>query len=99
MLQVRWTPVLRLEELPPSPRSISRMRTFGEAVSGLADVEAALMAFVTRAAEKLRRHDLAASAVAIILSTGSFYHRGSPAVERTRVVTLPAPTNATQVLG
>src|SRR5258708_5591941 len=53
--ELRGFPIFSIEQVPPSPKSISRMRTLGEAVTTLADLQEVLPSFVTRAAEKLRR--------------------------------------------
>ena len=95
--ELRGYSVLPLEYAPPSPKSISRMRTFGEPITQLQDLQEALTTFLTRAAEKLRRHRLAASALTVFLSTGTF-HRPDMVREYARVCALPAPTSSTCLL-
>lgn len=60
-------------ELNPPPRySITSSRSFGQSVYQLKDVREAVAAFLSKAAEKLRRYKLAAHSITVFISTSRF---------------------------
>lgn len=72
VLELRGTSCLPLESVPPPKRSIACTRSFGQAVENYEVLREAVLFFLTRAAEKLRKHDLAANAVTVFIGTDKF---------------------------
>lgn len=58
--ELRGIPCLPLEEAPPSRQSVTVSRSFGEPVRSLEPLRTAVANFAAQAAERLRRHNLAA---------------------------------------
>jgi DNA polymerase V len=58
--ELRGIPCLPLEEAPPSRQSVTVSRSFGEPVRSLEPLRTAVANFAAQAAERLRRHGLAA---------------------------------------
>jgi DNA polymerase V len=96
VLELRGISCLELETCPPSRKSVTCSRTFGVVVERLSEVREALAVYVTRAAEKLRREGLAASAVTVSIHTDSFA-RG-PQYHPSATRTLAYPTDSTNEL-
>ncbi|MDQ4121963.1 MAG: Y-family DNA polymerase [Acidobacteriota bacterium] len=64
-------------ELNPPPRySITCSRSFGETVKDFRDLREAVAVFLTKAAEKLRHHQLAAQSITVLISTSRFVPEG-----------------------
>jgi DNA polymerase V len=72
VLELRGTSCLPLELVPPPKRSITCSRSFGQAIKNYEIVREAVLFFLTRAAEKLRKQNLAANAVTVFISTDRF---------------------------
>lgn len=72
VLELRGVSCLPLELVPPVKKSITCSRSFGQAVENYETVREAVTFFLTRAAEKLRKHDLAANAVTVFIGTDRF---------------------------
>ncbi|NKI91617.1 DNA polymerase V [Hymenobacter sp. 1B] len=80
-------------------QSISCSRTFGQPLSAFADVLAAVTAFLSRAAEKLRRQDDMAHVLTVYISKNRFATNVLPPFSRSATLTLPiGPTADTRVL-
>ncbi|TXN40619.1 hypothetical protein FV232_05505 [Methylobacterium sp. WL30] len=62
-------PCLDLERDSPDRKIICTLRSFGRAVEGFDKLAEALTAYVSRAAEKMRRQGLATPAVIVMLNT------------------------------
>ncbi|MGI9056935.1 MAG: Y-family DNA polymerase [Pyrinomonadaceae bacterium] len=75
ILELRGVSCLPLELVPPPKKSITCSRSFGQAVENYEIVREAVAFFLTRAAEKLRKHDLAANAVTVFIGTDRFNPR------------------------
>ena len=73
VLELRGVPCLPLDLNPPPRRSITVSRSFGQTVTELKHLREAVAVFLTRAAEKLRNHGLAAQAVTVFISTNRFH--------------------------
>lgn len=71
VLELRGVPCLPPEANPPR-RSITCSRSFGERITELKRLREAVALFLARAAEKLRRHNLAAHAVTVFAATNRF---------------------------
>ncbi|GAA4363006.1 Y-family DNA polymerase [Hymenobacter saemangeumensis] len=78
-------------------QSIACTRTFGRPLSQFEDVLAAVAAFASRAAEKLRRQESAASVLTVFLSQNRFGTTPPPHT-RSAQVTLPVATSDTTEL-
>jgi DNA polymerase V len=88
---------LPLEVVPPAKKSVTVSRSFGRTIESLSELREAVALFTTRAAEKLRRHELAASALSVWVSTNRF-SKETPQYENSLTVEMALPTDATQEL-
>lgn len=59
-------------QLPPQRKSLAVTRSFGRAVTDKRELEQAIASYATRAAEKLRRHGLVATAMQVFIRTNEF---------------------------
>ncbi len=94
--ELRGTPCLPLEGLPPTRKGLIRSRSFGQPVTRLADLREAVATRTSRAAEKLRHFGLDATALQVFITT-KHYTRG-PQYSNAVGVTLPRATNYTPEL-
>ena len=69
VLELRGVPCISLEEAPPDRKMIVASRSFGRRVSCRHEMEEAVTTHMARAAEKLRRQDLAAGRLAVFILT------------------------------
>lgn len=82
-----------------SRKSISCSRTFGRPLAAFDDVLAAVAAFLSRAAEKLRRQNDLAHVLTVYISKNRFATNVLPPFSRSATLTLPiGPTADTRVL-
>lgn len=95
-LELRGQPSLSLQEVDAPRQQIIVSRSFGEAVTELASLEAALATFTERAAEKLRQQRSLTEAISIWIETSRFAP-GSAYDSRQTTVQLPA-TDDSQLL-
>lgn len=72
LLELRGIKCLPLELAPPPKKSITCSRSFGETVTEYRKIHHAVSTFLMRAAEKMRRHGLAAQSVTVFVSTNRF---------------------------
>jgi len=70
--ELRGMPCLPLEPVTPPRQNILCSRSFGRPVTTLADLRQAVVTHASRAAEKLRRQDGWAQAVAVFILTSRF---------------------------
>jgi len=63
---------LELETQPAARKSVTCSRSFGAAIETLSEMKEAVASFMTKAAEKLRKDNLAASVVTVFLHTNRF---------------------------
>jgi DNA polymerase V len=70
--ELRGVTCLPLEECPPPKKSVTCSRSFGRAVTSIDELREAVALYLTRAAERLRRHALAAGVVTVFVSTNRF---------------------------
>ncbi len=68
-MELRGISCLELEEIQPDRKNITSSRSFGQPIEDLEQLREAVAVRATRAAEKLRRQGLAASAVCVFLLT------------------------------
>lgn len=69
VLELQGTPCLDLEEHTPERKSIMASRSFGRAVKQFEELQEAMAAYVTRAAEKMRRQGLATTSIVVFVTT------------------------------
>ena len=82
-----------------SRQSLSCSRSFGRPLSAYADVLAAVTAFLSRAAEKLRAQSDMAHVLTVYISKNRFATHALPPFSRSAILTLPTgPTADTTVL-
>ncbi len=91
--ELRGTPCFPLEHRPATRKSVLHSRSFGEAVTDRATMREVLTAFVSRAAMKLRRYQLAAHVLQVFLLTGP-YHKPN-ARKDAATINLPQATSYT----
>jgi len=72
VLELRGQPCLDLELVRPDQKGIMVSRSFGRRITGYPDIAEAVASYVSRAAEKLRRQDLAANKLTVSLRTSPF---------------------------
>lgn len=70
--ELRGISCLPLELCPHPKKSITVSRSFGETVTELIDLEAAVSVFVHKAGEKLRKEKMAASALSVFINTSRY---------------------------
>lgn len=71
-LELHGTKCLPLEKVNTKKHSIACTRSFGQTINEYSEIKEAVLYFLTRAAEKLRKHELAANAVTVLVSTDRF---------------------------
>ena len=71
-LELRGVKCLPFEQIATKKHSITCSRSFGNTVSNYELIKEAVLYFLTRACEKMRKHNLAANAVTILISTDRF---------------------------
>lgn len=70
--ELRGIPCIPLEQSPPPKQQIMVSRSFGEKLTHLDDIRAAVSAFAARAGEKLRSQGLCAQALCVFVQTSPF---------------------------
>ncbi|MEZ5429142.1 MAG: Y-family DNA polymerase [Pyrinomonadaceae bacterium] len=73
VLELRGVSCLPLELTPPPKKTITCSRSFGQTIEKLSELREAIAFFLARAAEKLRRHQLAANSVTVFIGTDRFH--------------------------
>ncbi len=68
-MELQGTPCIDLEQDRPDSKTICCSRSFGHYVEGYDELAEALTAYVSRAAEKMRKQGLATPAVMVLLQT------------------------------
>jgi DNA polymerase V len=70
--ELRGIRALPLELNPPPKYSITCSRSFGDRIQKKQDLREAIAYFLSTAAEKMRRHNLAANSITVFISTSRF---------------------------
>lgn len=78
VLELRGVSCMPLESSPPPRKQIMTSRSFGEQLTELDDVRAAMAAFAARSGEKLRARGLCAQALTVFIHTSPFETRKPP---------------------
>jgi DNA polymerase V len=94
--ELRGVSCLSLEEVEPQRKSICCSRSFGRGVTELTELREAVCSYITRAAEKLRRRQLAASYLSVFIRTNQF--NADPKYSGGRGATISPATNNTLTL-
>lgn len=71
-LELRGIKCLPFEQVTTKKHNITCSRSFGRAVNDYGEIKGATTYFLARACEKLRKHNLAANAVTVFISTDRF---------------------------
>ncbi len=71
-LELRGIKCLPFEQIQTKRHSITCSRSFGNIVTNYFQIKEAVLYFLTRACEKMRKHDLAANAITVFISTDRF---------------------------
>jgi len=91
VLELRGIICQDLELQPPSRKGIAVTRMFGRPIDAQPEMREAVAVYVSRAAEKLRRHGLLASHMTIFFHTGAHSHGPHRSVSGQAL--LPSPTS------
>lgn len=91
--ELRGVRCLPLEQCPPSKRSVTCSRSFGELTGSLEDLRDAVALYTERAAERLRRAGCAASAVTVFILTDRY--AAGPQYGNSFTCELASPTDTT----
>jgi DNA polymerase V len=93
---------LELDEVTPPRQQIICSRSFGLPVTLLADLEQAVIAYTTRAAEKLRSQHTLAGGIQVYIRTNphkaNSHKEGAPQYQQAMLLPLFEPTNDTRLL-
>jgi DNA polymerase V len=94
--ELRGVPCLQLEQCPPQKKSVTCSRSFGVPVESFDELRAAVAVYLTRAAERLRKHGMAAGALTVFINTNRFSHE--PQYGNAVTFELACATNTTDEL-
>ena len=94
--ELRGEPCIELEQCPPPKKAIGCSRSFGTPVEALEELLESVSDYVSRAAEKLRAQNCAASSVQVYLTTNRF--KNEPQYANCLSCTLAAPSSYTPEL-
>jgi DNA polymerase V len=94
--ELRGRSCLDLEACPPPKQGMTCSRSFGRAVSTLAEMEEAVSSYVARAAEKLRGEGLAATVLTVFVMTNAL--KDEPQYRNSVTCSLPVGTDTTSEL-
>ena len=92
--ELNGRPCLSLELVEPPRQGLTVSRSFGQTLTALQPIKEALVQFVGRAAEKLRRQNLMAGQVLVFVTTNRF-SATQPFYANSATVKLPYPTDFT----
>jgi DNA polymerase V len=88
---------LELDDVTPDKQQIICSRSFGTLTSSLPDLEQAVIAYTTRAAEKLRQQQSQAGGIQVYIRTNPHKER-DPQYQQAMLMPLQEPTNDTRLL-
>jgi len=95
--ELRGIPCIELEDAPPDRKSIMASRSFGKTVQIRQEMEEAVATYTARAAEKLRRQQLACGRLVVFVMTNRFRPQDAQ-YAREQAVQLPVATADTAKL-
>jgi len=98
--ELRGQPCIEMKNPLETKKMIATTRMFGDAVNNISDIKEAVATYTSRAAEKLRRQQSAATVVSVFMVAKeedhqASYHRGTSI---SSFITLPAATSNTNEL-
>lgn len=96
VMELNEIPCISLAKAPACSKSIITSRTFGRPVTDMDNLREAVITYVSRAAERLRKQGAEANTLNLFVTTGLFDEQSSYSNNQT--VTLPLPTSSTAVL-
>jgi DNA polymerase V len=91
VLELRGVACIGLEEVTPDRKSLIASRSFDKAVETRRGLEEAVSVYTARAAEKMRRQNLATASIAVWIQTNSF-KPGERQYSASKAVRLPVAT-------
>lgn len=94
VMELRGLPCYALEEQPKPRKQIISSRSFGQAVSGIKDLQQAVSVYTHRAAKKLQREGMACQSITVGIRT-SFFNEPRDRYARSAKVKLLQPTSNT----
>src|SRR5262245_47796816 len=94
--ELRSISCLPLALCPPPKQSLMVSRSFGRPITTLSEMREAVATYTTRAAEKLRRHQVAAGVLTLFLMTNRFTEE--PQYSNSATIPLPVATQDTAEL-
>jgi len=97
VLELRGISCLDLEDHVPDRKSIIASRSFGRPVTTLQEMEEAVASYVARAAEKMRRQNLATAHLSVFVETNRFKPT-DPQYNVSRAIRLPVASADTGTL-
>lgn len=95
--ELRGLSCLDLEEVAPAKQQIISSRSFGRYIHRREELEEAVAAYISRAAEKLRDQESLAGALTVFIQTNAFAE-GQPQYQKALTVPLPTATADTCAL-
>lgn len=95
--ELNGVPCIDLEEMAPPKQQIISSRSFGVPIRDVAFLEESVVAYATRAAEKLRRQASTAGLVTVFLTTNRF-HESEEQYHASHTVALPEASDDTRRL-
>ena len=95
--ELNGTACLELDDVTPPRQQIICSRSFGVSVSLLADLGQAVIAYTSRAAEKLRDQHSLAGGIQVYIRTNPHKEK-DPQYQQSMLLPLPEPTNDTRLL-
>jgi DNA polymerase V len=93
--ELRGMSCIDLEACPPVRQGMTVSKLFGRPLDAISDVKEAIATYISTAAEKLRKENLAAGVLTVFLFTDRFK---DPYFARSTTLPLPVPTNDTREL-
>lgn len=94
--ELRGISCLPIEQCPPAKKSVTCSRSFGAPVESLSEMREAVAVYMTRAAERMRKHRMAAGVVTVFINTNRFSEE--PQYNNSVTFELAYPTDATNEL-
>ncbi|MDO9400895.1 MAG: Y-family DNA polymerase [Polaromonas sp.] len=94
--ELQGQPCIGLEDTPPAKKEIAHTRSFGQAITSLADLTQAVTEFASGAAAKLRKQGGLAGQLLVLVHTSPF--RQGPQYSRSVTVPMRRPTTDSMLL-
>lgn len=92
VLELRGISCIPLEEMPMPKKQIMTSRSFGEKLTRIDDLRAAVSHFAASSGEKLRQQQLAAQAMTVFIQTSPF-DTSNPQYANSATIEFDRPTN------